>query len=79
MNFAEKENMYQQTKQSLIKFIGDLTEEKAGPGPNVRLEPAWRKSVSSSYKKCSVEHGSNGVIKKKLNALGLNGQILLCK
>ena len=35
--------------------------------------------VSCSYKKSSVEHGSNGVMKKKLNPLGLNGQILLCK
>ena len=79
VNFAEKENMYLQTKHSLIKFLGDLTEEKARMGPNVRLEPGWKKLVSCSYKKGNVEHGSNGVMKKKLNTLGLNGQILLCK
>ena len=80
VNFAEKEKMYVQTKHSLIKFIGDLKEEKARMGPNVRLEPGWKKLVSCSYNlKGSVEHGSNGVMKKKLNPLGLNGQILLCK
>ena len=35
--------------------------------------------VSCSNKKSSVEHDSNGVMKKKLSPLGLNGQILLCK
>ena len=70
VNFSEKENMYQQTKHSLIKFMGDLIEEKARAGPNVRLEPWWKKFVSCSYKKSSVEHGSNGVMKKKLNPLG---------
>ena len=80
VNFAEKEKMYVQTKNSLIKFMGDLKEEKARMGPNVRLEPGWKKLVSCSYNlKGSVEHGSNGVMKKKLNPLGLNGQILLCK
>ena len=79
VNLAEKEQMYLQTKHSLIKFMGDLKEEKAKMGPNVRLEPGWKKLVSCSYKKGSVEHGSNGVMKTKLNPLGLNGQILLCK
>ena len=80
VNFAEKEKMYVQTKHSLIKFMGDLKEEKARMEPNVRLEPGWKKLVSCSYNlKGSVEHGSNGVMKKKLNPLGLNGQILLCK
>ena len=80
VNFAEKEKMYVQTKHSLIKFMGDLKEDKARMGPNVRLEPGWKKLVSCSYNlKGSVEHGSNGVMKKKLNPLGLNGQILLCK
>ena len=59
--------------------MGDLTEGKARMGPNVRLEPGWKKLVSCSYKKGSVEYGSNDVMKKKLNPLGLNGQILLRK
>ena len=29
VNFAEKKNMYQQTKHSLIKFMEDLTDEKS--------------------------------------------------
>ena len=78
VNFAEKENMYLQTKHSLIKFMGDLTEENARMGPNVRLEPGWKKLVSCSYKKGSFEHGSNGVVKKKLNPVGPDGKILLC-
>ena len=55
VTFAEKENMYQQTKHSLIKFMGDLTEEKAVMGPNVRLEPGWKKLVSCSYQMGSVK------------------------
>ena len=78
LNFAEKENMYQQTKHSLIKFMGDLTEEKAGPGPNVRLEPAWKKSASSSYRKGCAQHRNIGWVKKKLNPVGPDGKILLC-
>ena len=77
VNFAEKENMYQQTKHSLIKFMGDLTEEKAGTGQNVRLEPAW-KSASSSYRKGCAQHGNIGWVKKKLNPVGPDGKILLC-
>ena len=75
VNFAEKENMYLQTKQSLIKFLGDLTEEKARMGPDVRLEPAWKKSASSSFKKGCDQRGW---VTKKLNPLGSNGKILLC-
>ena len=49
VNLAKKD-MCQQTKYSLIKLMGDLTEEKAGTGPDVRLEPAWKDSASSSYR-----------------------------
>ena len=78
VNFAEKENMYQQTKHSLIKFMGDLTEDKAGTGSNIRLEPAWKKSSSSSYRKRCGQHCKIGWMKKKLNPLGSDGKILLC-
>ena len=77
VNFAEKENMYLQTKHSLIKFMGDLTEEKARMGPDVRLEPAWRKSTSNSFRK-GCDHRNIGCVKKKLNPVGLDGKILLC-
>ena len=78
VNFAEKEKMYQQTKDSLIKFMGYLTEEKAGAGPNVRLEPAWKKSASNSYRKGCAQHRNIWWVKKKLNPIGPDGKILLC-
>ena len=78
VNFADKGNIYKEMKNSLIKFMGELTERKAGKGSNVRPEPAWKKSTSSSNWKWYVQHGSIGVKKKKLNPLGSDGQILLC-
>ena len=42
VNFAEKENMYQHTKHSLINFMGDSREEKAGTGPIAGLEQEWK-------------------------------------
>ena len=77
VNFAEKENVYQQTKYSLIKFMGDFSEEKAGTGSDVRLEPAWKKSASSSNRKACGQHFKIGWMKKKLNPLGYDGKILL--
>ena len=55
-----------------------LMEENSGMGSDVRLEPAWKKLVSSSYRKGCVQHCSIGVMKKKQNPLGLGRQILLC-
>ena len=80
VKFADKGNIYKEMKNSLIKFMGELTERKSGKGPNVRLEPAWKKSTSSSNWKWYVQHGSIRVKKKKvkLNPLGSDGQILLC-
>ena len=54
-------------------------KENAGTGQGIRLEPAWKKSASSSYRKEYVQHDSNGVTKKKLNSLVLDVQVLLCK
>ena len=53
---------------------------EAVTGAYIRLEPAWARLASKNYKiGCAhVQHGSNGVIKMKLNSLGLDGQILLC-
>ena len=77
-NFAKKMNMYQLTKHFLIKFKGDLTEEKAGMGLDVRLEPAWEKQASSSYRKECDQRCKIGWMKKKMNHLGSDGKILLC-
>ena len=76
--FADKMNMYKQTKHALIEFIGGLTKEEAETGQNVRLEPAW-KSASSSYRKGCAQHRNIGWVKKKLNPVGPDGKILLCK
>ena len=40
-------------------------EEKAGIGPDIRLDPEWKKLTSSSYRKGCVQNGSNGVMKTR--------------
>ena len=75
VNFADKMKMYKQTKHALIKFIGGLTKVEAETGRDVRLEPAWKKSASSSYRKGCDQRGW---MKKKLNPVGPDGKILLC-
>ena len=78
VNLADKENMYKETTHSLIKFMGELTEGKARTGQGVKLEPAWRKSTSSSNKAGYIQRGNNGWMKMKLNPLGSDRKILLC-
>ena len=80
MDFADKENMYKETKHSLLKLMGDLTVGKARTGLDIKLEPAWRKSTSSSNRTVQegVQHCNSGWMKKKLNSLGSDGKILLC-
>ena len=58
--------------------MGDLTEEKVGPGPNVRPEPAWKMSASSCYRKGCAQHRNIGWVKKELNPVGQDEKILLC-
>ena len=80
MDFADKENMYKETKHSLLKLMGDLTVGKARTGLDITFEPAWRKSTSSSNRTVQegVQHCNSGWMKKKLNPLGSDGKILLC-
>ena len=80
VDFADKENMYKETKHSLLKLMGDLTVGKARTGLDIKLEPAWRKSTSSSNRTVQegVQHCNSGWMKKKLNPLGSDGKILLC-
>ena len=47
-------------------------------GPNVRLEPGWKKSASRSYRKGCDQHCKIGWMTKKLNPLGTDGKLLLC-
>ena len=75
VNFAEKENMYLQTKRSSIKFMGGLMEEEAEIGQDVRLEPALM-SASSSYRKGYTQGRNMGWAKKKLNPVGPDGKFL---
>ena len=48
VNFADEQNMYKTTKNSLLKFIRYLTVRKARTEQDIELEPSWRKSTSSS-------------------------------
>ena len=70
--------MYKETNYSLIKFLGTLIGENDRFGHDVKLGPAWRKSTSSSNKAGHIQHGNIRWMKKKLNALGSDGKILLC-
>ena len=80
VDFADKENMYKETKHSLLKVMGDLTVGKGWIGLDIKLEPAWRKSTSSSTRTVQdgVQRCNIGRMKKKLNTLGSDGKILLC-
>ena len=77
VNFNDKENMYMDAKNSLIKFMGDWSEEQDRIGLDVKLEPAWR-SANTIRKPAHVQHDSKRWVKRKLNHLGSNGKILLC-
>ena len=39
MDFADKENMYKETKHSLLKLMGDMTVGKGRTGLDIKLEP----------------------------------------
>ena len=67
--------MYQQTKHSFT--YGRLKRGTAGTGPDVRLEPAWKKWASSGYRKGCNQLCKIGWKKKKFNPLGSDGKILL--
>ena len=60
--------------------MGDMTVGKARTGLDIKLEPAWRKSTSSSNTTVQdgVQRCNIGWMKKKLNTLGSDGKILLC-
>ena len=70
--------MYRETKYSLIKFLVTFTDENDRIGRAVKLEPAWRKLTSSSYKAGHIQRCDSGRMKKKINPLGSDGKILLC-
>ena len=46
VDFADKENMYKETKHSLIEFMGYLPEGKSKTGQDIKLEPTWMRSTS---------------------------------
>ena len=62
----------------LITFMGDLTEGKARTGLDIQLEPAWRKSTSSSARTVHAQRCNIGWMKTKLNPLYSDGKTLLC-
>ena len=77
VNFNDKENMYRDAKNSLIKFMGDWSDGQDRIGMDVKLESAWR-SANTIRKPAHVQHDSKRWVKRKLNHLGSNGKILLC-
>ena len=77
VNFNDKENMYRNAKNSLIKFMGDRSEEQDRIGLDVKLQPAWR-SANTIRKSAHVQHNSKRLMKKNMNPSGTDGKILLC-
>ena len=63
VNFADNENMYKETKPSLIKFLGTSIDENDRFEHDVKLVPAWRKSTSSSNKAGHIQRGNTGWMK----------------
>ena len=41
MNYTKKSTLYEEAKQSLKKFKGDIAEGSASLGSSVKLEPAF--------------------------------------
>ena len=69
--------MYMETKHFFIQFMEDIAEGKARTGLDIILEPAWRKSTSSSNRTEHVQRCNCGWVKKKYNPLGSDGKISL--
>ena len=79
VNFASKENIYKETKHSLITCIEDWTDGKARTGLDIKLEPAWREVTYICTRAVHVQPCKIGWMKKKLNLLVVDRNILLCK
>ena len=75
VNYADKENFYEEMKTALLRF-GDL-DGSLGMG-NLKLEPAWRKTPRGHGRKWYSPYGKIGQLKKKLNPVGVDGKVLLC-
>ena len=72
VNYTNKESLYEEMKQALLRF-GDL-DSSLGMG-NLKLEPAWRKMQRCYGRKWYDPYGQ---MKKKLNPVGADGKVLLC-
>ena len=77
VNFTDNENIYIETKHSLIKCMCDLAGGKARTGLDIHLEPAWRKSIGSSNRTEHVQCSNSGWAKKKLNSLVSGGKYFI--
>ena len=80
VNYMNKENLYEGTKQALIRF-GQLKEgplARVWTESDLRLEPEWRKTSKDFGRKQNDQWGNTGLVKKKLNPLGTSGKVLLC-
>ena len=76
VNYTYKESLYEEMKQALLRF-GDL-DGSLGMG-NFKLEPAWRKTQRGYGRKWYGPYGKIEQMKKKLNPVGVDGKVLLCR
>ena len=75
VNYTNKESLYEEMKQALLRF-GDL-DGSLDMG-NMKLEPAWRKTQRCYGRKWYDPYGKIEQMKKKLNPVGVDGKVLLC-
>ena len=75
VNYADKENFYEEMKTALLRF-GDLDGSLGME--NLKLEPAWRKTPRGYGRKWHGPYGKIGQLKKKPNPVGVDGKVLLC-
>ena len=63
VNFADKEHVYG-NQTFFMQFMEDIAEGKARTGLDINLEPAWRKSTSSSKRTEHVQRCNSGWVKR---------------
>ena len=91
INFAEREKMYEQSKESLRKFLGDFNRESAldvtgeprylAERRNGLLKVEFVKQPDGCNKQRESNRDGNGVkgLRKRINPVGADGNTLLCR
>ena len=66
MNYANKQTLYEEAKQSLKKFKGDIAEGSASMRSSIKLEPAFlAQNEEALLAAGSVKQGQNNRTAKK--------------